>query len=427
MSTINGSEAADVLLGTEQGDNISGNGGDDTIIALEGDDTLRGGAGNDILDGGPGDGDQVRYDRVFEPIGVDLAAGRAADGRGGTDSLLSIEDIRGSQFADTIAGSDADNQILGGGDADLILGGAGDDDLAGESGDDTSDTLAGLAGDDTIEGGPGDDRIDGDDGVDTALYDGAFADYILTLSPDGVTVADKRDGGTGTDRLSDMELLRFADGAGFVAEDAVDLTALTGVADLVPSDLARLCALYVANFDRAPDALGLGYWGTRLSDGMAMEDIARSFSVQTEFTSLYGSLEDVGAFVDAAYANLLEREADAEGRAYWVETLESGALDAGTFILAFIDGARGNPEATADVRTIEAKTGIALRFAAEQGLNDTDAAAEVMARYAADDPVDSLAAALDLVDTYRAVAEAPDGTDPIVEIAGSAAGSADLV
>ena len=68
-------------------------------------------------------------------------------------------------------------------------------------------------GSDLITGGAGDDVIDGKGGVDTAIYSGNRADYLVTTYANGVTlVQDSRAGSPdGTDHLTNVELLRFAD------------------------------------------------------------------------------------------------------------------------------------------------------------------------------------------------------------------------
>ena len=65
-----------------------------------------------------------------------VAAGTALDSHGTTDTLISVEDVRGTNFGDTIIGSTAANFLRGRGGDDTIEGGQGDDTLRGEGGDD---------------------------------------------------------------------------------------------------------------------------------------------------------------------------------------------------------------------------------------------------------------------------------------------------
>ncbi|MEL7230878.1 MAG: calcium-binding protein [Pseudomonadota bacterium] len=69
-------------------------------------------------------------------------------------------------------------------------------------------------GDDAVLVGSGDETIDGGDGNDLVRFSGAIADYDITVNPEGsVTVEDLRTGAEtdGTDTLTNVEVLRFAD------------------------------------------------------------------------------------------------------------------------------------------------------------------------------------------------------------------------
>ena len=114
-------------------------GGDfnDTLRGADGvDNVLEGRAGADLLDGRTGS-DQVRYDFSLNAVNVNLASGSATDGydsdsvTGGiqpyTDTLVSIERVRGSNFDDTIAGNASDNSLEGWAGNDTLTGGAGND------------------------------------------------------------------------------------------------------------------------------------------------------------------------------------------------------------------------------------------------------------------------------------------------------------
>lgn len=83
-----------------------------------------------------------------------------------------------------------------------------------------------------------------------------------------------------------------------------------------------LLRLYDAAFDRDADGMGLGYWTNQIGELSAVA-IANRFIDSQEFIQLHGEL-DQGGFVDLMYANVLERDADAEGKAYWIGQLEAG-------------------------------------------------------------------------------------------------------
>ena len=113
---------------------------------------------------------------------VDLVAGTATDGYGDTDTLVSIEQIRGSDYADTLLGSIDGERLRGEEGDDLINGRGGDDRLEGDEGNDTiygglgNDWISGNTGNDTIYAGAGNDDVEGgegDDYIDLGVGDNA--------------------------------------------------------------------------------------------------------------------------------------------------------------------------------------------------------------------------------------------------------------
>lgn len=128
--------------------------------------------------------------------------------------------------------------------------------------------------------------------------------------------------------------------------------------------------LYVATFNRAPDAEGLDFW--IFDSGFHLEDIARSFFDQPETRVLYPDNTTTLSFVQSIYANLFNRTADAEGQAYWVNALETGAVSKSVFILAVVNGALGD-----DAKILNNKALVGLTYALK-GLNDIDLARAVM-------------------------------------------------
>ena len=132
--SITGTEGNDVLVGTSGDDVICGLGGNDRLGGRGGNDTLLGGEGNDTLDGGPGTNtlegqggnDTASYARSSSGVTADLVAGLAIGSS--TDTLVSIENLVGSNSGDRLAGDSGDN---------LLQGGAGTDRLNGRGGIDT--------------------------------------------------------------------------------------------------------------------------------------------------------------------------------------------------------------------------------------------------------------------------------------------------
>lgn len=93
--------------------------------------------------------------------------------------------------------------------------------------------------------------------------------------------------------------------------------------------------LYAAYFLRSPDDKGRAYWVDELQSGrQGLASISDFFAVSPEFIARYASLTN-GEFVDRIYRNVLDRGPDAEGRAFWVGQLDSGAESRGSTMLRF--------------------------------------------------------------------------------------------
>ena len=153
--------------GTEYGDNLVGHSASNLFVGREGDDALNGNGGDDIFLPGPGDDgmvghggrDTVDFGSSRSGIRLDLGQHAATGGKvatgDGSDRLYAIENIKGTDYDDTISGN---------GRANILLGGRGNDSLSGAEGD---DVLLGGAMADQLDGGGGADALDGGSGEDT--------------------------------------------------------------------------------------------------------------------------------------------------------------------------------------------------------------------------------------------------------------------
>ena len=158
-------------------DTIFGEGYDDFLFGGDGNDTLHGGHGADLLHGGA-DLDTASY--IFPGYGaqsgvtVDLKTGAAFGGDAAGDILISIENLEGSPWDDTLIGDDGDNMLSGGLGHDVLVGGDGED------------RLFGWVDDDWLQGGGGADDLDGGDGIDMVNYsDFSEAVWIVLASGNG--------------------------------------------------------------------------------------------------------------------------------------------------------------------------------------------------------------------------------------------------
>ena len=187
-----------------------------------------------------------------------------------------------------------------------------------------NDQAQGGAGNDTFIGYAGNDYFDGKGGVNTAIYRGAFNDYVITsgtttdrVDPTGlnqvaaITVMDTVANRDGTDTLVNIQRLQFSD-----ANLALDVG---------PTQKAgSVYMLYQATFNRTPDAAGLGYWIAQLDKGKDItSDVANFFVNSPEFQAKYGANSSNASYVDNLYQNVLHRAGDTGGIAFWNQQLDN--------------------------------------------------------------------------------------------------------
>lgn len=99
--------------------------------------------------------------------------------------------------------------------------------------------------------------------------------------------------------------------------------------------------LYLSYFDRAPEPAGLAYWVGRRDDGTAsLASISSFFSKSAEFEALYGGTTNA-EFVTLVYQNVLDRNPEASGLAYWKGRLDQGTITRGNLMLAFSESIEG--------------------------------------------------------------------------------------
>ena len=194
-----------------------------------------------------------------------------------------------------------------------------------------------------MEGRGGNDWLDGGEGIDQAVFEGRRADYEISESSQGrLQVNDKRmfiqqlgaDQGDGEDTLVSVERLVFSD-----VTVALDLDGVGGQA----------YRIYKAAFDREPDSGGLGYWIAQMDNGMDMVEVAARFIDSNEFRTLYGANPTNGEFLTKVYNNVLDRDPDAGGYAWWIDQLENNPEKTWQKVLADFSESPENQANVADL------------------------------------------------------------------------------
>ncbi len=164
------------LTGSSFDDSLRGDGGNNILNGGGGNDALAGGGGDDTLNGGAGS-NTADYSAAAAAVTASIVGGGTsggADGDGGTDTYVNVQNLTGSGQGDTLTGDDAPNTINGNGGADAIDGGLGDDTLNG-----------GPGSGDSIVGGQGNDTIDGGGGINDSV---SYAGSVSSAATDGVRV-----------------------------------------------------------------------------------------------------------------------------------------------------------------------------------------------------------------------------------------------
>ncbi|MDJ0658159.1 MAG: hypothetical protein QNJ42_01575 [Crocosphaera sp.] len=191
---LNGGEGNDILNGGKGNDILNGGKGNDILDGGNGDDTLNGGEGDDTLNGGKGN-DTASFASARQGFTVQLDGANPSSAEGNNNNsdnktLQNIENIIGSDFADTLRGD---------GNANRLEGGKG------------NDLLEGNNNNDILSGGQGDDILNGEDGRDRVIEQGDV-DFLLTKSP--VSTNNQHQlSGLGDDTLIGIERVELTGGA----------------------------------------------------------------------------------------------------------------------------------------------------------------------------------------------------------------------
>lgn len=282
--------------------------------------------------------------------------------------------------------------------ADVVADGPGAQRVILNGGDDIF--LADMSGNDSIDGGDGDDLVRFD----------SIPQGEMTLTFFGVrtTVSDRSDPADETALLR-VETIETEGGVAF------ELDKHDGIGQISAADLTTLTELYIAYFNRAPDALGLSFWATVfVKNGFSFDQIADLFFDQPETVALYSSVSN-DAFVTAVYNNVLGRNPDQDGFDFWTTQLNAGNVTASSFILDLLAGARAATGLPADVAYIEDKTDLGLYFAVIQGQNSLVDAIDVMDTF--NGSAESLSAARELSNASLIVSET-GSTDLLMPVVG---------
>lgn len=314
--TLDGGAGNDTLVTNSGNDTVTAGTGNNTADTGAGNDTIITGQGSDVISAGTGFdvvnvlGDSTAFDvttigDLLVLNGTDASEGISVTTQGA--EFVSFADGNTLAIASTDAEADALRLYEGllGRDADYV--GAETFTTAIDNGTSLTDVTQSFLTSSEYQNDLNDEFVEG---LYTSLLgreaDGGGETSWLNLLASGASRADVA--------------------AGF-ANSAEGQEAVLG-------NTAFINALYESALGREAETQGLDTWITALNDGVSRDDVTSQIFTSSEATEKTNS-----DFVDSLYENALGREADAGGKAGWMDVLEHGATQAEVAI-----GIVGSPE-----------------------------------------------------------------------------------
>ncbi|MBI3713554.1 MAG: Ig-like domain-containing protein [Burkholderiales bacterium] len=200
---------------------------------------------------------------------------------------------------------------------------------------------------------------------------GPRSNYSLINSGDEFVVTDKVGNG-GTISASGKTSIKFTD-------VSINLLVEKKSKTIAEKDLNTLVELYVAFFNRVPDADGMSYWIDQIKAGMTVDQLANNFyNAAIQFTEVthYSVTMTSADFVKIIYKNVLGRTGETapsnEEVSYWASELDTGRSSKGRLVVTMLSSARtfaGDAKWGWVPQLLDNKVSVGKFFAVEQGLN----------------------------------------------------------
>lgn len=268
---------------------------DDAIYGGDGNDTIQirslatsytGGYGTDSIDGGSGTDAILFY---AQSVNVNLALGQMTYEANPTtiNTIVNVENVKGSIDDDVIYGSSVDNKLEGNDGNDELYGAGGNDLLYGGNGDDTY----------IIKTGEGVDQIFDTSGTDKIKFGTGITTGTLTYFSEGDDLLIKHNGTTLV-RLVDhlynannIETIQFSDNSTLSLKD-VFIRTLKGTEGADTITASHGAIQDVINGNGGNDAI-YGYGGNDKVNGGAGNDTVYAHEGDDKAVYVYG--ENIGA------------------------------------------------------------------------------------------------------------------------------------
>jgi Ca2+-binding RTX toxin-like protein len=188
-------------------------------------------------------------------------------------------------------------------------------------GSEGADTIFGSSLKDYFVASTGNDTLKGEAGFDILRVHGTREAYSVSKKSEFLELAENSSAARNVDTLYSIEKIIFTNGA--------------LVFDVESANAPAAYRLYGGAFDRTPDEGGFRFWASTLDKNVSLRDVATQFINSGEFVARYGTTLGNAAFVDALYQNVLHRDGDAGGVAYWNKMLDNKLQDRSDVLVQF--------------------------------------------------------------------------------------------
>jgi len=249
----------------------------------------------------------------IELVDVDFAAlvGAATVYTGSNGAILAGDGA--SQHFTVVAGNN--NGVFAGGGSDLLTFAAGAPVDAGSASGRASAQQAAASGTTTLHGGQG---------GDAASFAGVRGDYDIETH-NGYLVVSSKAAPDAKALVVNVEELRFGDGNVAVENGA---------------GLATLAGMYQTVFGRQADLYGFEYWADHRDNGLSWGTIALELIASSERVAQHGDFNgDAANDIGLLYQALFNREAEAEGLAFWKAAMEERGMSLEQVATSFVESA----------------------------------------------------------------------------------------
>ncbi|MFZ6721013.1 DUF1800 family protein [Undibacterium sp. Ji49W] len=203
----------------------------------------------------------------------------------------------------------------------------------------------------------------------TVSFSGNRSNYTVTKVTGGYTVKDNVGSDGTTSIAAGIQQLLFKD-------VSVNLIIADLSTTISATDLNAIIELYIAYFNRIPDANGLAYWINQFKSGVSIEKIGESFYIAAiQDAALTGYLPNMtnADFVTVVYKNVLSRSPpDKAGLDYWTNGLANGTVSRGNVVRSMLiaaHGYAGDPVYGWISSLLDNKDSVAKNFSIQQGLS----------------------------------------------------------